>query len=94
MPVFTKWLKHAILYIEQYTDIFATHRNFRATNSSLVVNVAIIFHMFKAFGAVIILWYLSTLFAQSFSAADKAISASFQTLEAAALVSQKQLKQP
>jgi hypothetical protein len=49
--------------------------------------------MFKAFGVVIILWYLSSLFAQSFSSADKAISASFNTLEIAAVVSQKQLSE-
>jgi len=58
-----------------------------------MVNVAIIFIMFKAFGVVIILWYLSTLFAQSFSAADSAISASFKTLEATAIVSQEKLAQ-
>lgn len=61
--------------------------------SSPVVNVATNFFMFKAIGAVIILWYLSTLFAQSFSAADKAISASFNTLEVAAVISQKQFEQ-
>jgi hypothetical protein len=48
--------------------------------------------MFKAIGTVIVLWYLSQLFTQSFSSADKAISASFHTLEATALVSQKKIE--
>jgi hypothetical protein len=49
-------------------------------------------HMFRAIGTVIVLYYLSTLFAQSFHAADKAISASFHALEATAVVSQKQIE--
>lgn len=37
--------------------------------------------MFRAIGAVIVLYYLSTLFSQSFIAADAAMSASFYALE-------------
>lgn len=45
--------------------------------------------MFRAIGFVIVLWYLSTLFAQTFKSADSALSASFQTLEASAIAGQK-----
>lgn len=48
--------------------------------------------MFRAFGTVIVLWYLSTLFVQSFNSFDDALSASFETLEAAAVVSREHLK--
>jgi hypothetical protein len=40
--------------------------------------------MFKAIGFVIMVWYLSTLFSQSFASADRAISATFNALEATA----------
>jgi hypothetical protein len=38
--------------------------------------------MFRAIGFIIVIWYLSTLFTQSFTSADRAISASFNALEA------------
>ena len=47
-------------------------------------------HMFKALGTVILLWYCSVLFSQTFRSADNALSASFQTLEVAAVAGQKQ----
>lgn len=47
--------------------------------------------MFRAFGTVIVLWYLSTLFVNSFSALDAALSASFKTLEATAIVSREHI---
>jgi len=49
--------------------------------------------MFRAIGLVLIIWYLSTLFSQSFNSADSAISESFKALEAAAVMSQKELTQ-
>lgn len=45
--------------------------------------------MFRAIGFVIIFWYISTLFSQTFSSADSALSASFQLLEATATASQE-----
>lgn len=45
--------------------------------------------MFKSIGVVIVLWYLSTLFTQTFSAMDTAFTATFNTLEVAAVASQK-----
>lgn len=47
--------------------------------------------MFRAFGAVIVLWYLSTIFSQSFRSLDDALSASFETLEATAIMSRENL---
>jgi hypothetical protein len=46
--------------------------------------------MFRALGVVIILWYVSSLFTNSFSAADRAFSATFHTLELAAIKLEKQ----
>lgn len=37
------------------------------------------------------MWYLSTLFSQTFSSADSALSASFKAIEAAAIQSQNQM---
>ncbi|QQR65248.1 hypothetical protein IPH92_01555 [Candidatus Kaiserbacteria bacterium] len=45
--------------------------------------------MFRAIGFVIILWYISSLFSQTFSSADSALSASFGLLEATATASQQ-----
>ncbi len=45
--------------------------------------------MFRAIGVVIVLWYVSSLFANSFAAADRAFSATFRTLEIAAISSEK-----
>lgn len=45
--------------------------------------------MFRAIGVVIILWYISSLFAQSFRAADVAGKATFEALEAAAIASKQ-----
>ena len=46
-------------------------------------------NMLRAIGVVIILWYVSHIFTQSFSAADDAGKATFKALEAAAVASQK-----
>lgn len=48
--------------------------------------------MFRAFGFVIVLWYLSLLFSQTFQSADSALSESFKTLEASAIKGQEQLR--
>ncbi len=48
--------------------------------------------MFRAIGVVIILWYVSHLFAHSFLSLDSALSATFKTLEAAAVASQKRIE--
>ena len=45
-------------------------------------------NMFKAFGVVVILWYLSHLFSASFVALDAAATATFNTVETAAEVSE------
>ncbi len=47
--------------------------------------------MFRSIGLVIVLWYISSLFSQTFSAMDNAFTASFNTLEAVAISSQKEL---
>ncbi|MCF7815504.1 MAG: hypothetical protein K9M10_01945 [Candidatus Pacebacteria bacterium] len=48
--------------------------------------------MFRAIGVLLILWYLSSLFSQSFLALDSALTASFQAVESAAVQSQKQFE--
>jgi len=48
--------------------------------------------MFRAFGMILILWYLSHLFSQSFVALDKALTATFNTLGTAAAVSESQIQ--
>lgn len=48
---------------------------------------AIITRMFRAIGIVIILWYVSQLFSQSFIAMDSAGKATFEAVEAAAILS-------
>ena len=45
--------------------------------------------MFRSIGVVIVLWYVSTLFAQTFIAMDSAFTATFHSLEAVAVSSQK-----
>jgi hypothetical protein len=45
--------------------------------------------MFRAFGVILILWYLSHTFAQSFLAFDRALTATFETLETAAVASRE-----
>lgn len=50
------------------------------------------FYMFRAIGFVIVLWYISQLFGQSIAALDNAGKATFETLEAAAIVSRSSLK--
>ncbi|HEX4799299.1 MAG TPA: hypothetical protein VFV22_02050 [Candidatus Paceibacterota bacterium] len=40
--------------------------------------------MFKSIGMILVIWYLSSLFSASFDAADRAISATFNALEATA----------
>jgi len=49
--------------------------------------------MFKSIGFLIVLWGLSNFFSSAFSALDDAATESFKTLEAAAVVSQKQLEE-
>lgn len=46
--------------------------------------------MFRAIGLVIILWYVSSLFSQTFVALDRTATATLGAIEAAAIVSQKQ----
>lgn len=70
----------------------ATTRNIWATNQSFVVKVVIVQAMFRAIGVLLILWYLSSLFSQSFLALDSALTASFQAVESAAVQSQKQFE--
>ncbi len=41
--------------------------------------------MFRAIGVILILWYLSQVFSQSFVAADSAGKATFNALQAAAI---------
>ena len=48
--------------------------------------------MFRAIGVVIILWYLSSLFSNSFIALDRTLTASLGALETAAIVSQNQFE--
>ncbi len=48
--------------------------------------------MFRAIGVILILWYLSHLFTQSFSALDGAMTATFETLEAAAIASREEIE--
>jgi len=48
--------------------------------------------MFRAIGILIILWGLSLHFGSSIRAFDKAATATFETVEVAALVSQSQMK--
>lgn len=48
--------------------------------------------MFRAVGVILILWYLSSLFMQTFSAADDAFTATFEALEAAANVTEEMMK--
>lgn len=47
--------------------------------------------MFRAVGVVLILWYLSSLFSQSFSALDRTLTASLSALEATAIVSKERI---
>ncbi len=47
--------------------------------------------MFRAIGFVIMLWYVSQLFSQSIVALDNAGKATFETIEAAAIVSRSNL---
>lgn len=49
-------------------------------------------NMFRAIGFVIVLWYISQLFSQSISALDNAGKATFEALEAAAIVSRHSLE--
>jgi hypothetical protein len=49
--------------------------------------------MIKYLGAIFMIWFLSTLFVQSFRAADRAATATLGALEAAAVASQKRIEQ-
>ena len=55
-----------------------------------MVNVAINFIMFRAIGVVIVLWYLSSQFSQTFLAFVRAATATLGALEAAAIASKDQ----
>lgn len=46
--------------------------------------------MFKAVGMIMVLWYLSSLFSQSFAALDSALVATLNALEAASISAEKQ----
>ncbi len=48
--------------------------------------------MFRAIGVVIVLWYASHLFAHAFTSLDSALSATFGTLEAAAVASRERIE--
>lgn len=48
--------------------------------------------MFKAIGVILILWYLSHLFTSSFASLDSALSATFETMEAAAIASRDRIE--
>lgn len=50
------------------------------------------FCMFRAIGVVLVIWFLSTQFSDSFAALDDALTATFETLEASAVHSQQRLK--
>lgn len=47
--------------------------------------------MFRAIGLILVIWFLSTLFASSFTAFDKALTATFSVIETAALVREQEL---
>lgn len=49
--------------------------------------------MFKSIGAIFLLLVLSKLFSNSFAALDSAATETFKALEAAAIVSQTELRQ-
>lgn len=51
-----------------------------------------IIYMFKAIGILIILWGLSLHFGSSIKAFDRAATATFETVEVAALVSQSRMQ--
>lgn len=49
--------------------------------------------MFRAIGYVIIIYALATMLSDAFGAFERAIVATFETIEIAALVSQSQIEQ-
>ena len=49
--------------------------------------------MFRAIGFLIVIWGLSQFFSSAFVALDNAARETFKTIEAAAVVSQTQLKE-
>ena len=73
-------------------DRWRHFEDFRASSCRDEVQCRKLTPMFKAFGFVIVLWYLSLLFSQTFQSADSALSESFKTLEASAIKGQKQLQ--
>jgi hypothetical protein len=48
--------------------------------------------MFRALGVILVLWYLSHAFTESFHAFDRALRATFETLEAAAIASRESME--
>jgi len=46
-------------------------------------------YMFRAIGLILVLWYISHLFTQSFAALDTAGKATFEAIEAAAIASKQ-----
>lgn len=77
---------YAILYADTVLNHFicATTDFIQTTHSSCVVIVANYICMFKSIGMILVIWYLSSLFSASFDAADRAITATFNALEATA----------
>lgn len=63
-----------------------------ATSSSGVVNVAILNNMFRAFGMILLIWFLSGLFSETFEAANGAFTATFEAVEATVKHSETILK--
>ncbi len=48
--------------------------------------------MFRAIGIVLIIWFLSTQFSSTFSALDNAATATLNTVETAAILSQENME--
>ena len=48
--------------------------------------------MFRALGLILLIWFLSSLFASSFNAADSAMTATFEAFEAAAKQTEMNIK--
>lgn len=70
----------------------ANTNNISALFSSEGAHIRKFHTMFRAIGVVIILWYLSHQFTQSFVAFDHAGKAVFEAVEAAAVASQQKIE--
>ncbi|MFT5849877.1 MAG: hypothetical protein ACI9H6_000703 [Patiriisocius sp.] len=49
--------------------------------------------MFKSFGTILVLYAITQMMSQTFTSFENAASATFQTLEAAAVVSKQQIEE-